>query len=116
MVVETKLKVYTGFREKIPRHHRKYLAFLCQECYSWVWFTRDMTQNELNFDTGIQHRQFKCHHCGKVYDFSGRRGIRFTKEGIQLSQKVRVVIPPELKELMAFKKRLEKVIRMGVKK
>ena len=115
MVIATKVKVHKPFREKITRRERRLLAFPCPKCYTWLWLTRDLIEDRMNLDTGIQYRKFKCHFCSKIFEFEGRRGILFTRTGIRLSHRVRIVIPPELRELIVFKRNLEKVLRLKQK-
>jgi len=112
MALEAKLRPYKPFREKIQPNRRKLVAFLCPKCYSWLWLTRDLVEDRVNLDTGIQFRRFVCFDCHEVFEFEGRRGIRFTRNGMRLAKTFRVVIPPELRELMAFKNRIEKILRM----
>jgi len=101
--------------ERVPRHLRKHLAFPCPKCHSWLFLTRDLVEDRISLETGIQYRRFVCDSCRRVFEFEGRRGIQFTRKGVRLSHRVRIVIPPELRELIAFKRNLERVLRMKPK-
>lgn len=115
MVIEQKLRVHKPFREKIPRNQRRLLAFLCPKCHSWLYLTRDLEEDRIDLSTGIQYRRFVCFDCHEVFEFQGHRGIHFPRIGvIRLSRRVHIQIPPELKELIAFKKQIEKILRMKV--
>lgn len=101
--------------ERVPRHLRKHLAFPCPKCHAWLFLTRDLVEDRISLETGIQYRRFVCDNCRSVFEFEGRRGILFTRKGIRLSARIRIVIPPELRELIRFKRNLERVLRMKEK-
>ena len=101
--------------ERVPMHLRKHLAFSCPKCHSWLYHTRDLEENRISLDTGIQFRRFVCADCHEAFEFEGRRGILFTRNGVRLAKTFRVVIPPQLRELIAFKRRIEKILRIKEK-
>lgn len=107
----TRIRVSTLLRERVPKHLKRHLAFLCPKCHSWLYLTRDLEEDRITLDTGIQYRRFVCPDCRKVFEFEGRRGILFTRKGVRLGKTFRVVIPPELKELIKFKKSIERILR-----
>jgi hypothetical protein len=109
----TALRKYSLLKERIPLNLKRVLAFNCPECRSWLYFTRDLVEDRISLDTAKQYRKFVCADCGKIFEFEGFRGVSFPKKGaIQPTVKVRETLPPELVELLAFKKNIEKILRM----
>ena len=109
-----KARIKKPFNEKVPRHLRKHLAFVCPKCYSWLYHTRDLVESKMDYETGIEYRKFKCDDCKRVFEFRGRRGIHFPNITNRAKAKPRVVRPQvseELKTLLRLHKELSRIVK-----